>query len=63
MDQGLLCCYAAVLLLQSYVNFLNRDLPHWTRAYYGENLARLMHVKKKYVPENLFTFEQSMPLA
>ena len=53
-------CY---MLPQSYVNFPSRNLPHWAKAYYGDNLARLMRVKKKYDPEKLFTFEQSIPSA
>lgn len=51
------------VLPQSYVNFPNRDLPNWAKAYYGDNLARLMRVKKKYDPTNLFSFEQSIPPA
>ncbi|WP_348635337.1 FAD-dependent oxidoreductase [Herbaspirillum sp. LeCh32-8] len=51
------------MLPQSYVNFPSRDLPNWARAYYGNNLARLMQVKKKYDPGNLFRFEQSIPPA
>ncbi|EJM99706.1 FAD-binding oxidoreductase [Herbaspirillum sp. YR522] len=51
------------MLRQSYVNFPSRELPHWANAYYGTNLARLMRVKKKYDPGNLFTFEQSIPPA
>jgi hypothetical protein len=51
------------VLPQSYVNFPNRDLPNWAKAYYGDNLARLMRVKKKYDPGNFFSFEQSIPPA
>lgn len=51
------------MLPQSYVNFPSRDLPNWARAYYGDNLAQLMRVKKKYDPHNLFHFEQSIPIA
>jgi hypothetical protein len=51
------------LLPQSYVNFPNRSLANWAGAYYGANLARLSHVKRKYDPGNLFSFSQSIPLA
>ncbi len=47
---------------RSYVNFPNRDLPDWGRAYYAGNLARLSQVKRKYDPGNLFQFAQSIPL-
>lgn len=49
------------VLPQSYVNFPNRDLPNWAKAYYGNNLPRLVEVKKKYDPDNIFQFEQSIP--
>ena len=41
----------------------SRDLPNWEKAYYGENLARLMQVKRKYDSRNLFAFQQSIPSA
>ena len=49
------------VLQQSYVNFPNRDLPNWARAYYGSNLPRLSQIKHKYDPRNIFRFEQSVP--
>ncbi len=51
------------MLPQSYVNFPSRELPHWAKAYYGDNLPQLMRLKKKYDPHNLFHFEQSIPIA
>jgi len=48
---------------ESYVNFPDRDLPNWQRAYYGCNLDRLSRIKRKYDPSNLFKFAQSIPPA
>ena len=47
---------------ESYVNFPNRDLKNWARAYYGKNLDRLSGIKQHVDKNNLFRFEQSIPL-
>lgn len=47
---------------ESYVNFPDRDLPNWERRYYGCNLDRLSQIKRKYDPNNLFKFAQSIPM-
>ena len=42
----------------AYVN-----VPNWERDYYGANRERLREVKAKYDPQNVFSFEQSVPPA
>lgn len=44
----------------SYVNFPYSDLSDYLEAYYGGNLKRLRLVKRKYDPENVFHFPQSI---
>jgi hypothetical protein len=46
----------------SYVNFPDRDLKDYARAYYGRNLERLSQIKTRYDGTNLFKFAQSIPL-
>ena len=48
---------------RSYINFPNRELPDWARAYYADNLPRLSQAKSKWDPGNLFQFAQSIPPA
>jgi len=43
-----------------YVNFCFENVPDWQSAYYGENYARLQHVKAKYDPKQRMTFPQSI---
>jgi FAD/FMN-containing dehydrogenase len=37
-------------------------MPEWETAYWGPNVDRLRTIKAKYDPENVFSFEQSLPL-
>lgn len=46
-----------------YVNFLSRDEGDRVRAAYGHNYGRLMKLKAKYDPDNLFRMNQNVPPA
>lgn len=46
----------------AYVNVPNADMADWETAYWGENCERLREIKAKYDPDNVFSYEQSIPL-
>jgi FAD/FMN-containing dehydrogenase len=48
---------------RSYQNFVDPSQTDRTEADYGQNLARLVDVKRKFDPTNTFHFEQSIPMA
>jgi FAD/FMN-containing dehydrogenase len=48
----------------AYVNYCDLDLGDgYARAYWGDNLARLMKIKAQYDPKNVFRHAQSVPLS
>jgi FAD/FMN-containing dehydrogenase len=47
-----------------YVNYCDLDLGNgYAKAYWGDNLARLMKIKAQYDPNNMFRHAQSVPLS
>ena len=49
---------------QAYVNYCDLDLGDgYAKAYWGDNLPRLMKIKSAFDPKNVFRHAQSVPLA
>ncbi|MCU1482727.1 MAG: FAD/FMN-dependent dehydrogenase [Subtercola sp.] len=47
----------------AYVNVPNAGMPEWATAYWGDGVERLGAIKSRYDPDNVFRYEQSVPLA
>lgn len=43
-----------------YINYIDRAVGAWPRFYYGANLARLVAIKRRYDPDDLFEGPQSL---
>ncbi|MCL9685638.1 FAD-binding oxidoreductase [Legionella maioricensis] len=46
-----------------YIGNPDRNLPDYLTSYYGDNVRQLRCIKRKYDPDNIFNFEQSIPVA
>ncbi|POX51994.1 FAD-binding oxidoreductase [Streptomyces sp. Ru71] len=45
---------------ETYLNFYDPRDPNWEKSYYAENYPRLMRIKDKYDPYNIFNHDQSV---
>lgn len=61
--EGLAEGLAPYVTHSAYQNFIDPSQTDWEAAYYGANLERLTRVKRRYDPDDVFHFEQSIPPA
>jgi FAD/FMN-containing dehydrogenase len=47
----------------SYANYCDSTIEDFAHRYFGDNVARLSEVKRKYDPEGFFSFPQSIPVS
>ncbi len=50
------------MTIGSFIAFPIAELESYETEYYGENILRLREIKKKYDPNNIFKFEQSIKI-
>jgi FAD/FMN-containing dehydrogenase len=47
----------------AYVNYIDADIADWPDAYYAGSLRRLLQVKRRYDPDDVFAFPQGLSSA
>lgn len=47
---------------ETYQNYPDRELKDYLKRYYGDNLGRLMEIKKKWDPNGYFNSRMSIPI-
>jgi hypothetical protein len=45
-----------------FPNFVDYDIKDYMKSYYGHNSNKLIEIKKKYDPNNIFKYRQSIPI-
>ncbi|KAF9153297.1 hypothetical protein DFQ26_000619 [Actinomortierella ambigua] len=52
MAKGLQAAYSSGPTLEAYQNYIDMSIPNQLEAYYGDNLARLVEIKRRVDPNN-----------